>query len=346
MSDREDFLRVQASGVQGMTDWTFPPISKEKANRLKARRSHREAYLVLLVFVGTMLAVGGVYAYKSNHSSNSVAPLVSAAIDRHPSNTTYSSSVLQPAAPTTSTTIYPDSIISTTSSSGGTTTTTSAYYVSTFFESGLPAGYSWSVTYGGMNGLGTAGNAITFVVTAGTYSFSVVNVPSGYTASPMSGSLGAGSSDTINYYQVQTTTTSTTGIGTVSTTSVSTTATTSTTTSVTSTSTSTTAPTLIPVWVSVACSPSHVSSLQNTTCTVTVMDAGTGSPVTSDGTVSFQATVGGSFSPAVCTLSSGSCSVTYEAPSVTTATIITITATYSGDSVYAGGSGHTHIHVS
>jgi hypothetical protein len=62
--------------------------------------------------------------------------------------------------------------------------------------------------------------------------------------------------------------------------------------------------------------------------------------------VTFSASIsGGTFSSTTCTLSAGSCSVTYTPPLLLTSTTITITATYAGDPVHSGGSGHTDVHV-
>jgi hypothetical protein len=88
---------------------------------------------------------------------------------------------------------------------------------------------------------------------------------------------------------------------------------------------------------SLSCSPSSVSVSQSTTCTATV----TGYNPT--GTVSFSSSSsGGAFTPTSCTLSSGSCAVSY---SDSIAGSPTITATYSGDANNAGSSGSTTITV-
>jgi hypothetical protein len=60
--------------------------------------------------------------------------------------------------------------------------------------------------------------------------------------------------------------------------------------------------------------------------------------------VHFSANAGG-FSTTDCTLSSGSCSVTYNGPVVLATTNVTITATYSGDTDHSGGSGMTNVTV-
>jgi hypothetical protein len=88
---------------------------------------------------------------------------------------------------------------------------------------------------------------------------------------------------------------------------------------------------------SVSCSPTTIAVGSSTTCTATV----TGSSPT--GTVSFSSSSsGGAFNPTSCTLSSGSCSVSY---SDSIAGSPTITATYSGDANNAGSSGSTTITV-
>jgi hypothetical protein len=97
--------------------------------------------------------------------------------------------------------------------------------------------------------------------------------------------------------------------------------------------------------VSVACQPNDVKSHTSTLCTVTVTDTGSGTPIIPAGTVSFTSDSGGTFSSTQCTLTSGSCSVTFIAPSVSVQTRVTITAIYSGDGVHSGGSGQTVIRV-
>ncbi|HLQ06270.1 MAG TPA: Ig-like domain repeat protein, partial [Nitrososphaerales archaeon] len=100
------------------------------------------------------------------------------------------------------------------------------------------------------------------------------------------------------------------------------------------------------VTVSVSCSPSSVPLLGSTTCTVTVKDSDAGTPIDPTGTVHFSDNgAGGGFSTTDCTLSSGSCSVTYTPTFVLVTTPVTITATYSGDTDHSGGSGMTDITV-
>lgn len=62
-----------------------------------------------------------------------------------------------------------------------------ATYTVTFFESGLPSGTSWSVTFNGAAESSTT-NTIAFTEPNGTYTFSL-SAPSGYTVSPSSGAL-------------------------------------------------------------------------------------------------------------------------------------------------------------
>ncbi|HEV2227016.1 MAG TPA: Ig-like domain repeat protein [Nitrososphaerales archaeon] len=97
------------------------------------------------------------------------------------------------------------------------------------------------------------------------------------------------------------------------------------------------------VTVSVSCSPPSTSFISPTTCTVTVTDSDTGIPITPTGTVHFSDNLGGGFSTTACTLSSGSCSVTYTGPLVLGPTTATITATYSGDTDHGVGSDMTDI---
>jgi hypothetical protein len=92
------------------------------------------------------------------------------------------------------------------------------------------------------------------------------------------------------------------------------------------------------VTVSVVCSPSSTLPGKSTTCTVTVTDSDTGTPIDATGTVHFSANVSGSFSPTGCTLVSGSCSVSYSTLAISTPTTIAITATYSGDTDHSAGS--------
>src|SRR5439155_11340503 len=71
-------------------------------------------------------------------------------------------------------------------------------------------------------------------------------------------------------------------------------------------------------------------------------DLGTASTPT--GTVTFTSSGSGTFSSATCTLSGGSCSVTYTPSAVGTGTH-TITASYSGDTRPAASTGATEVRV-
>ena len=68
-------------------------------------------------------------------------------------------------------------------------------------------------------------------------------------------------------------------------------------------------------------------------------------PTTSNGTLSWTSgTVGGTFSPSSCTLSSGSCTTLYT-PASNSPTAVTITATYTGDSTHSGSAGISSLTV-
>jgi len=83
----------------------------------------------------------------------------------------------------------------------------------------------------------------------------------------------------------------------------------------------------------VNCSPSSVLVNHASTCTATVSDTSTISPITPTGTVTFAETgPAGSFSSTTCALVSGSCSVTFTATATGTALI---TGAYRGDSAHA-----------
>jgi hypothetical protein len=101
------------------------------------------------------------------------------------------------------------------------------------------------------------------------------------------------------------------------------------------------------VAVAVSCSPSSTLGGSSVTCTATVSDTGAGAFIQPTGTVTFDdGGFGGSFSSISCTLSSGSCSVTYTPPIVLFPSTATITASYSGDTDHNGGSGATSLQVS
>src|SRR2546426_210496 len=92
----------------------------------------------------------------------------------------------------------------------------------------------------------------------------------------------------------------------------------------------------------VSCSPPSVPVDDSTTCTATVSDTDTGTASTPSGTVSFTTGASGTFTGNPCTLSSGSCSVTYKPTAVGTG-IHPITATYNGDAKHASSSGMTGV---
>ncbi len=84
---------------------------------------------------------------------------------------------------------------------------TPSKYTVTFMESGLASGTSWSVTLSGKTQSSTTGT-ITFTEVNGTYSYTVANV-SGYTVSPLSGSVpvnGTNASVSVTFKSTTTTT--------------------------------------------------------------------------------------------------------------------------------------------
>lgn len=98
------------------------------------------------------------------------------------------------------------------------TTPTVSTVKTTFTESGLPnQGQNWYVTYDGGRQGNYPGQSIVFTTNTGTYSYSVGPIyPSGYEATPSSGSLSAGSTQNIVFTQVTTTTQNQTSTGTIS----------------------------------------------------------------------------------------------------------------------------------
>ena len=99
-----------------------------------------------------------------------------------------------------------------------------------------------------------------------------------------------------------------------------------------------------PTATTVTCNYEFATS--DNTCVAAVGDAGTGTPVTPTGTVTFTTTSGGFASPASCSLtptsgspSVGSCTLVYETAN---SGLPEITATYGGDSRHTGSVGHTH----
>ncbi len=97
---------------------------------------------------------------------------------------------------------------------------------------------------------------------------------------------------------------------------------------------------------SVSCSPSSIGSGSSTVCTATVTDTANGS-ATPTGNVSFSSSYGStsSFSTGgLCTLISGSCSVTFTAPDELLGTV-PISASYLGVSAFYPSAGRTSIYV-
>ncbi len=91
--------------------------------------------------------------------------------------------------------------------------------------------------------------------------------------------------------------------------------------------------------LSVSCSPASFTTSESTTCTATLNESGT------DGESMFFSSSDsstGSFTPASCALSSGSCSVAYSDTATGTPTI---TATYLGDSTYSESSANTMLTI-
>lgn len=86
----------------------------------------------------------------------------------------------------------------------------------------------------------------------------------------------------------------------------------------------------------VTCSPGTISSLQGTTCTASV----TGNSPT--GSVTWQSSIVGGFSSGSCTLSSGSCSVTF---SPSSSGVAVVTASYGGDTNNLGSYGSFSVQV-
>ena len=80
----------------------------------------------------------------------------------------------------------------------------------------------------------------------------------------------------------------------------------------------------------IACTPQTTIINMATTCTVSVTDTGSGSPIVPSGNVSFTATGPGGFSPPECRLTSGSCSVNF-IPGPGSAGAVAIQANYIGD---------------
>ncbi|HEV2138971.1 MAG TPA: Ig-like domain-containing protein [Nitrososphaerales archaeon] len=90
----------------------------------------------------------------------------------------------------------------------------------------------------------------------------------------------------------------------------------------------------------IVCNPSSAPPNTPTSCAVTVTDTSAGTTVTPTGVITFTQSpaASGTFTPAAsCTLSGGTCSVTYT-PNSGFLGIVTITATYGGDTDHSGSS--------
>jgi hypothetical protein len=94
---------------------------------------------------------------------------------------------------------------------------------------------------------------------------------------------------------------------------------------------------------SVACQPQQVAVGARTTCTVTVADISAGAESIPTGEVSFASNQSGSFSGG-CTLSGGSCAVTYSPTAVASGTH-ELTASYAGDSTHQPSDATTAVQV-
>ncbi|HXW37463.1 MAG TPA: hypothetical protein VEJ36_06155 [Nitrososphaerales archaeon] len=86
---------------------------------------------------------------------------------------------------------------------------------------------------------------------------------------------------------------------------------------------------------SIICSLSSVPVNDPTSCTATVTDTSSGTPITPTGTIMFSTTGAGTFSPIGCTLSGGSCSVNYT-PDPGDEGTDTLSASYGGDASHSG----------
>jgi len=95
---------------------------------------------------------------------------------------------------------------------------------------------------------------------------------------------------------------------------------------------------------SVVCSPDTVTAGVATTCTATVADTDTGTTSTPGGTVAFTHTGDGELSASSCSLSGGTCSVSYT-PSAAGTGDHTVTAGYDGDALYAADGASASIAV-
>jgi hypothetical protein len=86
--------------------------------------------------------------------------------------------------------------------------------------------------------------------------------------------------------------------------------------------------------LSVQCAPAQVSPSQIATCQATVLDTGSGTPVTPTGKVFFSTNSHGNFSSPSCTLVGGGCSVNYE-PSPGSGGSHILSAMYQGDAAHS-----------
>src|SRR5205823_2742444 len=94
---------------------------------------------------------------------------------------------------------------------------------------------------------------------------------------------------------------------------------------------------------SVSCSPASTPVNAATSCTVTVTDAGAGTPITPSGTVGFTSNAAGAFDATSCTLDGlGQCSVSYT-PDPGSEGTHTVAATYSGDTDHGTSSASTDV---
>jgi hypothetical protein len=89
-----------------------------------------------------------------------------------------------------------------------------------------------------------------------------------------------------------------------------------------------------------ACSPAQAPSGQPSTCTVTVTDSDPGTSSTPTGPVALSSSGAGSLSASSCTLSSGTCSVTYTPGGPGSSTI---TASYGGDGTHVSSDGDSTV---
>lgn len=97
---------------------------------------------------------------------------------------------------------------------------------------------------------------------------------------------------------------------------------------------------------SVSCAPAIVTAGSSSTCTATVTDTSSGTPITPSGTVAFSASKAGIFSSATCNLSgsgtTATCAVTFTPAK---AGLYKIVASYAGDAGHLGSSAHQFLLV-